>query len=179
MYSVLVLRHLRMTSMWLHPRLSSTSYLLELLRLAAITDRNDHNAHYHVDLRTLFAPPSLLPLSPLFASLCLHLHLQQKHWTFYPHFYATFNIDTMAFEPWPPAFYFPSFSPPSSRPVVPFHENPVPTLLHPRISYWTLFPLGHIFWNRHSSWRFRFDVVAHYDSKNVVTYKSVTGLRGT
>lgn len=152
--ALVLLRPLRMTSMRLHPLLRSTSCPLELLHLAATTDRNDRNARYHVDPRTRFAPPSLLPLSPPFASLCLHLHLQQKHWTFPPRFYATFNIDTMAFEPWPLAFYLPSFSHPSSRPVVLSHENPVPTLLHPRSSYWTLFPLGYIFRNRHSSWRF-------------------------
>ena len=55
-------------------------------------DRNDCNAHYHVDLRTLFTPPSLL----VAAVRCVCIYpLQQKHWTFYPRF----NIDTMAFEP--------------------------------------------------------------------------------
>jgi hypothetical protein len=61
---VLVLHRLKMTSIWLHPRLNRTPYPLELLplSLAAIKDRNDCNAHCHVDFRTLFCTSPTPPV---------------------------------------------------------------------------------------------------------------------
>ena len=163
-----------MTPIRLRLRPSSTFCPLEplLLSLAAITDRNDCNERCHVD----FHCTSEIPLSPLFASLCLHLHLRPKQWTLQSRFYTTFNIDTMtiAIEPWPLASLP---HPLSSSTISSFFTK---TQFPPCYTHGLLldsFPVGLHLRNGHSSWRSPRQDVVHYDLKNVITYKYVTGLR--
>jgi len=90
--------------------------------------------------------PSLLRLlhsSPCQRRLlvCVYTyHLRQKHRTLQSPLYATSNIPRSSGRG---LLRLASFL--SGPPTDLFNENPVPSLLHPRMDYWTLLPLGCVF----------------------------------
>lgn len=89
--------------------------------------------------------------------------------------YPRFNIDTVAFEPRPPAFTALPF-PLHPVDLSPFSRKPSSHLVTPTDWFLDSFPVGPHLSEQTVQLAVSLEDVAHYDSKNVVTYESVIGL---